>query len=70
MAYIEDMTVNIICHPKNVDQIKKVAATQGVKSKEKGGPLGFIQLEITASIPTLFQIAYQCGELNIGITVS
>lgn len=69
MATIEEMTVRILCHPKNIDNIKKIADTQGVKPQVKNGPLGSIELEITASIPTLFHIVYQCGESNIGVTV-
>lgn len=69
MAKIEEMTVTVLCNPRNIDKVKAICRTQDVTPKEKEGPMGSTALEMTAHIPTLFQIAYQCGESNIGITV-
>lgn len=70
MAQIQDMTIRVLCALENISLVRQQAKIQHVEAKEFEGPFGVIYLEMTASIPTLFQIAYQCGQLEIGITVS
>lgn len=69
MAKIEEMTVRVLCAQKNAELIKMEAKSQNVVTKEISINSGTSTLEMTASIASLFQIAYQCGHLEIGITV-